>query len=70
MSAKSSAKAIQHNNLLLILIPTFNLCTFSNSSSLIKLDNNGDSGQPRLSPAFILMSLVVLPPTDILVVAF
>ena len=70
ISTRPSATAIQHKNLLLILIPTFNFCIFSNSSSIIKLNKNGGSGQPCFTLAFILISLVTLPPTVILVLAF
>ena len=53
--------------------PTLNLiffCSILSSNSFITLlIRSGDSGQPCLTPAFILILLVNLPPTPITVVA-
>ena len=68
-NTRSFAKAMQHSSSSLILIPTFNFLSFSINSSMIKLNSNGDSGHPFITPALILICLVTFPPTDILVVA-
>ena len=67
MSPRSSANAITDINSSYTSIPIFFFFSHSSSSSIIRLNKNGDSGHPCFTPEMIFRQLVFRPPMLILV---